>query len=47
MTPIDRARAEHAAKYDREVMIPAREYLALLDEIEQGRPPIDTDEPAN
>ena len=33
----ERARAEHAAKYDKNLIVPAREYLALLDENEQLR----------
>jgi len=34
---IERSRAEHAAKYDANLIVPAREYLALLDENEQLR----------
>ncbi|MGP9695671.1 hypothetical protein ACT3TZ_13775 [Brachybacterium sp. AOP25-B2-12] len=34
---IDRARAEHAAKYDANLIIPAREYLALITENEALR----------
>lgn len=34
---IERARAEHAAKYDAILIVPAREYLALLDENEHLR----------
>lgn len=33
----ERARAEHAAKYDKNLIVPAREYLSLLDENEQLR----------
>lgn len=34
---IERARAEHAAKYDAKLIIPAREYLDLINEIETLR----------
>lgn len=34
---VERDRAEHAAKYDANLIVPAREYLALLDENEQLR----------
>lgn len=34
---VERSRAEHAAKYDKNLIVPASEYVALLDENEQLR----------